>query len=60
MFNNASISCLDAHKYLGVIFDKGLTFENHLKEKICKANKGIGLIATSHPDICLTRFTSTY
>ena len=44
MFNNASISCLDAHKNLGVIFDKGLIFQNHLKEEICKANKGIGLI----------------
>ena len=31
-------------KYLGVHLDEKLNFNHHVKEKIAKANKGIGLI----------------
>ena len=43
-FNDNVICSKDSHKHLGMILDKKLTFGHHLKEKISKANKGIGLI----------------
>ena len=44
MFNNNVISSTDSHKHLGMILDSKLSFIKHLKEKISKANKGIGII----------------
>ena len=44
VFNNVPVSSQNAHKHLGIILDKKLTFDHHLKEKILKANKGIALI----------------
>ena len=44
LFNNFVVLNQDVHKHLGLILDKGLTFDHHLKEKIAKANRGIGLI----------------
>ena len=44
LFNNFVVLSQDAHKHLGLILDRGLTFNHHLKEKIFKANRGIGLI----------------
>ena len=35
---------LDFQKYLGLFLDRELNFHHHLKEKISKANKSIGLI----------------
>ena len=35
---------LDFQKHIGLILDRRLNFNHHLKEKISKANKGIGLI----------------
>ena len=44
-FNNNIICSKDSHKHLGMVLDKKLTFGHHfIKEKISKANKGIGLI----------------
>ena len=43
-FNGANVSEQDCHKHLGLILDKKLNFDHHLKEKIAKANKGIGMI----------------
>ena len=43
-FNGVNVSSRESHKHLGLILDKKLTFNHHLKEKISKANKGIGLI----------------
>ena len=45
MFNGCIVSNQEFHKHLGIILDKKLTFEQHLREKISKANKGIGLIS---------------
>ena len=44
MFNNNVISSTDSHKHLVMILDSKLSFIKHLKEKISKANKGIGII----------------
>ena len=41
-FNDNVICSKDSHKHLGMVLDKKLTFGHHLKEKISKANKGIG------------------
>ena len=43
-FNNSIVSSKESHKHLGMILDKKLSFDHHLREKIAKANKGIGLI----------------
>ena len=43
-FSNDFVCSKDSHKHLGMILDKKLTFNHHLKEKVSKANKGIGLI----------------
>ena len=43
-FNGSTICSIKSHKHLGMILDKKLSFNHHLKEKIAKANKGIGMI----------------
>ena len=43
-FNNINITDSESHKHLGLILDSKLSFDHHLREKINKANKGIGLI----------------
>ena len=43
-FNGSTICSIKSHKHLGMILDKKLSFNHHLKEKIAKANKGIGII----------------
>ena len=44
IFNNAPVSSADSTKHLGLILDKHLSFDHHLKVKSLIANKGIGLI----------------
>ena len=44
IFNNNIVSSTDSHKHLGMILDSKLSFNQHIKEKICTANKGIGTI----------------
>ena len=43
-FNHSPVVSLPSHKHLGLILDSQLNFQCHMKEKISKANKGIGLI----------------
>ena len=43
-FNGSTINPIESHKHLGMILDKKLSFNHHIKEKISKANKGIGMI----------------
>ena len=42
--NGNVINSVDSHKQLGLILDKNLSVENHINEKISKANKVIGMI----------------
>ena len=43
-FNNLQVQSLSVHKHLGLSLDSKLNFQEHLKEKSAKANKGIGVI----------------
>ena len=43
-FNNSLVSVQPSQKHLGLILDDKLSFEQHLNEKISKANKGIRII----------------
>ena len=49
-FNGSAVKSVNSHKHL--ILDGKLTFENHLNDKIVKANKGVGVIKAlfyTHP-----------
>ena len=43
-FNNLIVASCETHKYLGLLLDKRLAFDQHVEEMILRANKGIGLI----------------
>ena len=38
------VVCSSCQKHLGIYLDEKLNFSNHIKEKISKANKGIGIL----------------
>ena len=44
LFNNVPLKRCSIQKHLGIHLDKKLNFNHHVKEKITKANKGIGVI----------------
>ena len=44
IFNNNSVYRANSQKHLGLILDEKLTFNEHLKEKFGKVNKGLGLL----------------
>ena len=44
VFNSAPVVCTDLQKHLGMYLDKALNFNLHIKEKMSKAMKGIGVI----------------
>ena len=43
-FNNSPVTRSSSQKHLGIHLDEKLNFIHHIKEKISKANKGIGVI----------------
>ena len=43
-FNEAPVAKASCQKYLGMHLEEKLNFTAHIKEKIAKANKGIGII----------------
>ena len=43
-FNNISVSRVSFQKHLGIYLDEKLNFNHHIKEKMTKAMKGIGVI----------------
>ena len=43
-FNKTPVVVCSYQKHLGVFLDKKLNFQHHIKEKIAKASKGIGVI----------------
>ena len=43
-FNDASVEKTSCQKHLGMHLDEKLSFNTHIKDKIAKANKGIGII----------------
>ena len=44
IFNNMPVFHSSCQKHLGIYLDEKLNFSNHIKEKISKANKGIGIL----------------
>ena len=42
-FNEAPVTKASFQKHLGIYLDEKLNFNNHIKEKIAKANNGIGI-----------------
>ena len=43
-FNEAPVAHTTCQKHLGMHLDEKLNFNHHIKEKIDKANNGVGLI----------------
>ena len=43
-FNNSPVTQSSSQKHLGFHLDEKLNFIDHIKEKISKANKGIGAL----------------
>ena len=43
-FNNAPVVCVSWQKHLGMFLEEILNFSYHIKEKISKVMKGIGII----------------
>ena len=48
VFNNSQVTVASHQKHLGLYLDRNLTFDFHLKEKMSKANRVIGLIKHLH------------
>lgn len=44
VFNNCNVQKVTSQKHLGIILDEKLSFNEHLKDKLNKANKGIGVL----------------
>ena len=47
-FNNSPVACTPCQKHLGLYLDERLHLSDHIKEKISKACKGIGVIRKLH------------
>ena len=47
-FNNSPVARTSYQKHLGLYLDEKLNFSHHIKEKISKACKGIGVIRKLH------------
>ena len=43
-FNNSPAMCSSSEKHLGIHLEEKLNFIHHIKEKISKARKGVGVI----------------
>ena len=43
-FNNMPVFSVNFQKHLGIYLDEKLNFNYHIKEKICKAMQGVGVI----------------
>ena len=43
-FSNMPVSCVYFQKHIGIYLDEELSFNYHIKEKICKAMQGVGVI----------------
>ena len=59
-FNNIEVKHVNDHKHLGLVFDSQLSFANHIKEKIAKARKGIGITKQVAPYLPLKSLDQIY
>ena len=60
IFNNSPVNSTHSQKHLGLVLDTKLTFDSHLKEKIAKANKGIGIIKRLYNNLPRNALLSIY
>jgi hypothetical protein len=59
-FNNSPVSVAPSQKHLGLVLDGKLNFDQHLNEKISKANKGVGLLKHLSPVVPRKALLSVY
>ena len=59
-FNNFPVNSTHSQKHLGLSLDNKLNFYSHLKEKIAKANKGIGTIKRLYKNLPRNALLSIY
>ena len=59
-FNNSPVVSVYSQKHLGLIPDMRLNFDNHLREKVSKANRGIGLIKRLYNNLPCKALVSIY
>ena len=60
LFNNALVFCANWQKYLGMYLNKTLNFNLHIKEKMSKALKGIGIIKKLSKSLPKHSLVTTY
>ena len=60
IFNNSPVNSTHSQKHLGLVLDTKLTFDSHLKEKIAKSNKGIGIIKILYNNLPRNALLSIY
>ena len=59
-FNNPPVFCANWQKHLGMYLNETLNFNLHIKKKIAKALKGIGIIKKVAPDILLLQMYKSF
>ncbi len=47
-------------KYIGVLIDERLTFQDHIQEQVNKANKSMGMIRQAFEHINILRFRALF
>ena len=60
LFNDIPVARAYCQKLLGMHLDNKLNFNQHIKEKIFKANKVIGIIRKLHETLQITSFVTIY
>ena len=59
-FNNSQVVTQPYTKHLGMVLDSKLNFKQHIDEKICKANRGIGLLKKLNCDLSRKSLLAIY
>ena len=59
-FNNIALTTVNEHKHLGLILDKKLTFRSHIKEKINKAKRCLGVLKFSSQYLPISAMDRVY
>ena len=59
-FNNSQVVTRPFTKHLGMVLDSKLNFKQHIDDKICKANRGIGLLKKLNCDLSRKSLLAIY
>ena len=60
IFNSKPVSQTLSQKHLGMVLDSKLNFNEHIKNKIAKANQGIGLLRKLQPSLPRSSLLTIY